>query len=77
MMILLRLESAHETKLFVLSSLRRCSRDFERPGFLVPSSDRDLASIGTLFETISLEVVGSTLLLDTVRGEPRTWFPSV
>ena len=36
---------------------------------LAPSSDRDLASIGTLSETIALEVVGSTLHVDTVRGE--------
>ena len=63
--------------LFVLSSLRRCSKDFDRPGFLAPSSDRDLASTGNLSETIALEVVGSTLHVDTVRGEPRTWIASV
>ena len=63
--------------LFVLSSPRKCSRDFERPRFLAPSSDRDLASIGTLSETVALEVVGFTLLVDIVRGEPRTWFASV
>ena len=63
--------------LFVLSSPGRCSRDFERPGFLVPSSDRDLASIGTLFETVALEVIGSTLHVDTIRDEHRTWFASI
>ena len=26
---------------------------------------------------MALEVVGSTLSVDTVRGEPRTWFTSV
>ena len=52
--------------LFVLSSPRRCSRDFERPGFLVPSSDQDLASIGTLSETVALEVISSTLRVDTI-----------
>ena len=49
----------------------------ERLGFLASSSDRDLASTGTLSVTIALEVVGSTLPVDTVRGEPRTWFASV
>ena len=63
--------------IFVLSSLRRCSRDFERPRFLVSFLDRDLASTRTLFKTISMEVVSSTLHVDTIRGEPRTWFTSV
>ena len=60
--------------LFVLLSPRRCSRDFERPGFLAPSSDKDLASTGTLFEAVVLEVFSSTLRVDTVRSKPRTWF---
>ena len=42
--------------------------------FWLSFSDRDLASIGTSFETVALEVVDSTLRVDTVRGEPRTWF---
>ena len=63
--------------LFVLSSPTRCSRDFERLGSLAPFSDPGLASTKTLFETVALEVVGSTLHVDTVRGEPRTWFTSV
>ena len=50
---------------------------FERPGFLAFSSDRVLASIGTISETVALEVVDSTLRVDTVRGEPKTWFASV
>ena len=36
-----------------------------------------MASIGTSSETVALEVVGSSLLVNTVRGEPRTWFTSV
>ena len=51
--------------------------EFERPGFLASSLDRDLASTGTLFETAALKVVGFTLCVDTVRGEPMTWFVSV
>ena len=51
--------------------------EFEKPGFLASSSDRDLASTGTLSETVALEVVGFTLRVDIVRGEPRTWFASV
>ena len=45
--------------------------------FLALSSNWDLASTETLFETVALEVVGFTLRVDTVRGEPRTWFVSV
>ena len=48
-----------------------------RPGFSSPSSDRDLASIGTSSEIVALEVVSSTLRVDTVRDEPRTWFDSI
>ena len=62
---------------FWFSHLQEGVLDFERPGFLASSLDRDLASTGTLSETIALEVVGSTLHVDTVRGEPRTWFISV
>ena len=51
--------------------------EIERPGFLASSSDRDLASTGTLSETIALEVVGFTLCVDTIKGEPRTRFASV
>ena len=51
--------------------------EFERLGFLASSSDRDLVSIGTLSETIALEVFGFTLRVDTVKGKPRTWFSSV
>ena len=40
-------------------------------------SDLDLASTGTSFEIIALEVIGSTFRVDTVRGEPRTLFTSV
>ena len=62
---------------FWFSHLQEGVLDFERPGFLASSLDRDLASTKTLSETIALEVVGSTLRVDTVRGEPRTWFISV
>ena len=60
----------------VLSSPRKCSRDRETR-VLASSSDQDLASTGTLSETVALEVVGFTLCVDTVTGEPRTWFASV
>ena len=66
-------ERVHETNPFC-SLIRRCYRDFERLGFLAPSSERDLASTGTLSETVALEVVSSILRVDTVRGKPRTWF---
>ena len=36
-----------------------------------------LASTGTSSETVALEVVDSTLRVDTVGGEPRTWFALV
>ena len=48
-----------------------------RDRVLALSSDQDLASTGTHSETVALEVVGSTLHVDTVRGEPRTWFASI
>ena len=51
--------------------------EFERPGVLAPSSVRDLASIGTFFETFALEVVHSALCVDNIRGEPGTWLDSV
>ena len=51
--------------------------EFERPGFLASSSDRVLASTETISETVALDVVGSTLRVDTIRGEPRTWFASI
>ena len=59
------------------SHLQEGVLEIKRPGFLASSSDRDLASIGTLFKTIALEVVGFTLRVDIVRGELRTWFASV
>ena len=62
---------------FWFSHLQEGVLEFERPRFLASSSDRDLASIRTLSETFSLEVVDFTLRVDTVRGEPRTWFASV
>ena len=40
--------------------------------FWLLSSDLDLASIETSFETIALEVIGSTVHVDTVSGESRT-----
>ena len=40
--------------------------------FLAFSSDLDLASIEALLEIIALEVIGSTLRVDTVRGEFKT-----
>ena len=61
-------------KAILFSHLQEGVLEFERPGFLVSSSDRDLANIGTLSETVALEVVNFTLHVDTVRGEPRTWF---
>ena len=45
--------------------------------FWLPSSDRNLASTGTSSETVALEIVGSTLHVDTVKGESRTSFTSV
>ena len=64
-------------KAILFSHLQKGVLGFERPGFLVSSLDRDLASTGTLSETVALEVFGSTLHVDIVRGEPRTWFASV
>ena len=40
-------------------------------GFRLPSSNLELAS------TVSLEGIGSTLPVDTIRGKPRTWFSSI
>ena len=51
--------------------------EFERPEFLASSLDRDLASTGTLSETVALEVLDFTLFVDTIKSEPRTWFASV
>ena len=72
----LRLERVHEKKP-IFSHLHDGVLEFERPGFLASYLCRDLASTGTLSETIALEVVGSTLRVDTIRGKPRTWFASV
>ena len=74
---LLREKRVHEKKPSLCSHLKEGVLEIERPGFFASSSDRDLASIGTLSETVALEVVGFTLRVDTVRGEPRTWFASV
>ena len=59
------------------SHLQEGVLNFERLGFLASSLDRDLTSTETLSETIALEAVGFNLRVDTVRGEPRTWFTSV
>ena len=64
-------------KAILFSHLQEGVLKFERPGFLASSLDQDLASTRTFYETIVLEVVGFTLRVDTVRGEPRTWFASV
>ena len=63
----------------IQESLRGCSSRTSLcdTGFLASSSDQDLASIGTSFETVASEVVCSTLRVNIVRGEPRTWFTSV
>ena len=73
---LLREKGVHE-KSQTFSHLQESVQEIERPRFLASSSDRDLASTGTLSETVDLEVVGSTLHVDTVRGEPNTWFASI
>ena len=64
-------------KAILFSHLQEGVLEFERPGFLASSLDRDLASTGTLSETVALEVVNFTLCVDTVNGKPRTWFASV
>ena len=64
-------------KAILFSHLQEGVLEFERPGFLASSLDRDLVSTGTLSETIALEVIGFTLRVDTIRGKPRTWFASV
>ena len=46
-------------------------------GFSLPSSDRDLDSTEPSSETVTLEIIGSTLRMDTVKGKPRTWFALV
>ena len=46
-------------------------------GFWLPDSDLDLASTEASFEIVSLEVIGSTLRVDTIRGKQRTWFVSI
>ena len=61
----------------MFSHLQEGVIEFKRPGFLASSSYRDLASTKTLSETVTLEVVGFTLHVDTIRGEPRTWFALV
>ena len=64
-------------KIKTCSHLQESVPEIERPGFFASSSDRDLASTRTLSETVALEVVGFTLRVNTIRGEPRTWFASV
>ena len=64
-------------KSILFSHLQEGVLEFERPGFLASSLDWDLTSTETLSEVVALEVVGFTLRVDTVRGEPRTWFASV
>ena len=64
-------------KIQTCSHLQESVLEIKRLGFLASSLDRDLASTGTLSESIALEVVGSTLHVDTVRGRPRTWFASI
>ena len=64
-------------KIQTCSHLQEGVLEIERPGFLASSSDRDLASTGTVFEIVALEVVGFTLCVDTIRGGPRTWFALV
>ena len=63
----------------IQESLRGCSSRTSlcETRFLVSSSDQDLASTDTFFETVDLEVVGSTLRVNIFRGKPRTWFTSV
>ena len=73
----LKQKGVHEKRSFWFSHLQEGVLEFERPEFLASSLDLDLASTGTLFKNIALEVVGSTLRVDTVRGEPRTWFTSI
>ena len=68
---LLREKGVHE-KIQTCSHLQESVLEIERLWFLASSSNRDLASTGTLSETVALEVVDSTLRVDTVRGKPRT-----
>ena len=77
------------TSHFAHSSLEECSRELERVffknprtllseiEFWLPSLDQDLASTGTSSKIVALKVIGSTLRVDTVRGELRSWFASV
>ena len=69
-------EGVHEKSHFC-SHLQESVLEFERPRFFTLSSDQDLASTGTLYKTVALKVVSSTLRVDTVKGKPRTWFASV
>ena len=73
----LRQKGVHEKKAIWFSHLQEGVLEFERLGFLASSLDRDLASTRTLSKTITLEVVRFTLRVDTIKGEPRTWFASV
>ena len=59
-------------KAILFSHLQEGVLEFEKPGFLASSLDRDLASTGTLSETIALEIVDFALCVDTVRGEAKT-----
>ena len=59
-------------KAILFSHLQEGVLEFEKPGFLTSSLDRDLASTGTLSETNALEIVDFTLRVDTVRGEAKT-----
>ena len=64
-------------KAILFSHIQEGVLEFEIRGFLASSLDRNLASSETIFETVALEVVSFTLHVNTVRGEPRTWFASV
>ena len=73
----MRQKGVHKKRSFWFSHFQEGVLEFERLGLLAYSLDRDLASIETLFKAVALEVVGSNIRVDTVRGEPRTWFVSV
>ena len=76
MMMTFREKREFMKKAKVLSSSRKCSKDRETR-VLASSSDRELASSGTLSKTVALEVFGFTLRVDTIKGKPRTWFALV
>ena len=66
---------------FLLPSRRVFLRDresvlHEQLLFMRSGSDQDLFSTVTYSETVALEVISSTLRVDTVKGEPMTWFSS-